>query len=254
MFHWSVCLAPKSPGYDLMRILEGGGVCGGGSCPRVGGCWSSPRETELPTTCVCVCVWCFYAARQQTRRLTEIHREAHLGEVNVSRCAELQKNQLIIIIIIIPLPSEEEEARRRREPCQGGSHCLVTVQRTWGGWTATWTFMVDVLRGSVHAADCHSDSVSMFESNLLDFLHCKYLKESKVVPSQSQERRRLFFDLLSAVKFLDISGIYHSLIGLLIGKIQIMYSSWNVSIEVQRGTHYDFIKIYNTGIGIRVAF
>lgn len=105
----------------------------------VGGCWFSPRETKPQRVCV-MFHWPAHAAQQQTRRLTE-SRWGPSGELNVSCCAKLQKNNSSS-----RCPQRKTEGSgKQRQPCQRGSQCLIIMLSTRDAQITTCPFIVYIV-------------------------------------------------------------------------------------------------------------
>lgn len=111
---------------------------GGGSCPVLVA--AGFRHVKLSSEVCVMFHWPARAAQQQTRRLTE-SRWGPSGELNVSCCAKLQKNNSSS-----RCPRRKTEGRgKQRQPCQGGSQFLIIMLRTWDGQITTCPFIVYTL-------------------------------------------------------------------------------------------------------------
>lgn len=100
------------------------------------------------TMCFKVCVmfhWPTNAAQQQTRRLTE-SRWGPSGELYVSCCAKLQKNNSSSCC-----PQRKTEGSgKQRQPCQQGPQCLIIMLNTRDRRITTCPFTVCMLRFGRH--------------------------------------------------------------------------------------------------------
>lgn len=108
------------------------------------------RHVKLSSEVCVMFHWPTHAAQQQTRPLTE-SQWGPSGEVNVSCCAKLQKNNSSS-----HCPQRRTEGRgKQQQPCQQGSQCLIIMLRTWDGRITTCPFIVYMLGFSQHNCLAH---------------------------------------------------------------------------------------------------
>lgn len=146
-----------------------------------------------------VCVmfhWPAHAAQQQTRRLTE-SRWGPSGELNVSCCAKLQKNNSSS-----RCPQRKTEGSGKpRQPCQRGSQCLIIMLSARDGRITTCPFIVYMLGFSRHGRLAHWLWFCFkVEVNLFGFAVASLIsQQSTLAPPQRQSGEHLFSDWLAGV-------------------------------------------------------
>lgn len=156
-----------------------------------------------------VCVmfhWPTNAAQQQTRRLTE-SRLGPSGELYVSCCAKLQKNNSSSCC-----PQRKTEGSgKQQQPCQQGPQCLIIMLNTRDGRITTCPFTVYMPRFGRHSPlapwpwFCFKAEVNVFGVAVVSLIS----QQSTMAPPQRQCRAHFSFWLACRCQLTFHQDIWH---------------------------------------------